>query len=191
MGGVGVVWSVEAEEALRSVLLLLRMVCCVSDDPSQDRLFTAVLVKGTDEAGDAWIASGPQGVERLRRELTGQQHLQIPEGVHQRDVLDNLAHASRLVASAYPDEFLAAFPSPQWDDNSFVCAGLGGIRRPEVTKRLMRLLGHEDRWVRIQAAVALGGHQHRGLQSALLDALDDPDDLVRYHVEERLAELDA
>jgi HEAT repeat protein len=109
--------------------------------------------------------------------------------VHPRDVIDNLALASRLAGSAYPDEFLAAFPSSEWDGNSFVCSGLGGIRRPEATKRLMRLLGHHDKWVRIAAAAALQRHRHRALRSALLAALDDPEDLVRYHVEERLSEL--
>ena len=161
----------------------------MTDDTRQDLLFAAVLVEGTNQAADAWIAFGPEGVSRLHTELSGEHRVQIPEGVHQRDVLDNLVQASRLIGSAYPDEFLAAFGSSEWDDNSFVCAGLGGIRRPDVTKRLMRLLGHEDKWVRIQAAVALGGHRHRGLQSVLLAALDDSDYLVRYHVEERLAEL--
>lgn len=64
-----------------------------------------------------------------------------------------------MVASAYPEEFLAT-------------------------------LGHDDKWIRIQAAAALRGHRHRGLRSVLLAATEDPEDLVRYHVEERLAELD-
>lgn len=162
----------------------------MTDDTKQDRLFAAVLIEGTDEAAGAWIAAGPKGVSRLRTELNGEHPVPVPEGVHVRDVLDNLAWASRLVASAYPDEFLVTFSSSDWDDNSFVCSGLGGIRRPEATKRLMPLLGHEDKWIRIQAAVSLQGHRGRGLRSALLVARDDPEDLVRYHVEERLAELD-
>jgi hypothetical protein len=104
--------------------------------------------------------------------------------------VDNLQWASRVVASAYPDEFLATFAPSVWDTNWFVCSGWGGIRRPEATKRLMCLLGHEDKWIRISAAVALRGHRHRGLRSVLPAAMDDPEDLVRYHVEERLQELD-
>ena len=96
-----------------------------------------------------------------------------------------------MVASAYPDKFLATFKSSEWNGNSFVCSGLGGIRHPDATKRLMRLLGHEDKSIRIHAAAALRGHRHRGLRSALLAAMDDPEDLVRYQVEERLAEMDA
>lgn len=162
----------------------------MADDAQQDRLFAAVLIEGTDDAADAWIASGPEAVDRLRTQLNGEDRVQIPEGVHPRDVLDNLTWASRRIASAYPDEFLASFPPSEWDGSPAVCSGLGGIRRPEATKRLMRLLGHEDKWVRVTAAVALQGHRHRGLKSALLAALDDPEHLVRYHVEERLAEQD-
>jgi hypothetical protein len=162
----------------------------VTYETDQDRLFAAVLIEGTDQAADAWIASGPEGVVgRLHAELNGEHRVPLPGGVHPRDVIDNLALASRLAGSAYPDEFLAAFPSSEWDGNSFVCSGLGAIRRPEATKRLMRLLGHHDKWVRIAAAAALQGHRHRALRSALLAALDDPEDLVRYHVEERLSEL--
>ena len=162
----------------------------MADDTTQDRLFAAVLIEGTDEAADAWISSGPQAVRRLRTELNREHPVRIPEGAHPRDVLDNLAWASRLIAAAYPDVFLSTFTSPAWDANTFVCSGLGGIQRPDATKRLMRLLGHENKWIRTQAAVALRGHRHRGLKSALLAALDDPEYLVRYHVEERLAELD-
>jgi hypothetical protein len=161
----------------------------VAEDAQQDRLFTAVLVEGTDDAAQEWLTSGPEAVNRLRMELSGERRARIPEAAQPKVVLDHLTWASRLVASAYPDAFLATFSSPDWDDNPFVCSGWGGIRQPEATKRLMRLLGHEDKWIRIQAAVALRGHRHRGLQSALLAARDDPDHLVRYHVEERLAEL--
>jgi hypothetical protein len=163
-------------------------VAAVIHEEEQNRRFAAVVAKGTDDAGEAWVALGPEGVTRLHAELSGEYRVRMSD-VHPRDVLDNLTWASLLIARSYPDQFLAIFPSPEWDDNSVVCAGLGGIRRPEVTKRLMRLLGHEDKWIRVQAAVALRGHRHRGLQSALLSALDDPEDLVRYHVEERLAEL--
>jgi len=37
--------------------------------------------------------------------------------------------------------------------------------------------------------VALRGHRHPGLEAVLVAALEDPDYLVRYHVEERLAEV--
>jgi HEAT repeat protein len=54
----------------------------------------------------------------------------------------------------------------------------------------MRLLQSDDQWVRIQVAVALRDHRRRGLRSVLIAALEDPDELVRYHVEQRLAEID-
>lgn len=160
------------------------------DETTQDRLFEAVLIEGTDDAAEAWVALGPEGVDRLRAELNGERRVPIPEGVHTKTVLDNFAHASRLIASAYPEVFLGAFESSEWDGNAGVVAGLGGIRRADATRRLMRLLRHDDKWIRIQAAVALRDHRHPGLRSALMAALDDPEDLVRYHVEERLAELD-
>ena len=78
----------------------------------------------------------------------------------------------------------------RWDENPFVCSGLGTIRRPEVTERLMRILRSKNQWLRIDAAVALRGHQHPELQTALVAALQDPDYLVRYHVEERLTEIE-
>ena len=104
--------------------------------------------------------------------------------------MDNLQWASRVVASAYPDEFLATFTPSEWDTNWFVCSEWGGIRRPEATKRLMRLLGHEDKWIRISAAVALRGHRHRGVRAVLLPAMDDPEDLGPLPLQGRLQELD-
>ena len=184
------IWAIPQQNWCDRAHLGRRVVFGVVDDTEQDRLFSAVLIEGTDEAVDAWIASGPEAVSRLCMELTGEHAVQVPNVVHPRDVVDNLQWASRVVASAYPDEFLATFTPSEWDTNSFVCSGLGGIRRPDATKRLMRLLGHEDKWIRISAAVALRGHRHRGLRTVLLAAMDDPEDLVRYHVKERLQELD-
>ena len=156
----------------------------------QDRLFTRVLTDGTDEAITAWIAGGPEAVQRLQRELTRERRVAVPAGSSDRLVLDNLRWASHEVARAFPDEFLAAFAEDRWDKNPFVCAGFGAIRRPHVTKRLMRILTSRDRWLRIDAAVALRNHRHPDLRQALEVALDDPDHLVRYHVEERLGEMD-
>ncbi len=159
------------------------------NESEQERLFITVLVEGTETVTDAWIALGPKGLDRLRRELSGEVRADIPGDVHPKVVIDNLTWASRKIGTAYPEEFLSTFPSPQWDSNPFVCAGLGGIQLPDATRRLMRLLSHDDKWIRIQAAAALRGHRHRGLESALLAARDDPEFLVRYQVEERIAEL--
>ncbi len=162
----------------------------MSDDLDPDRLFTQVLVDGTDEAIAAWIATGDETVHRLHQELTGERRTALPEGTPDRLLLDNLMWASHEVAGAFPDEFLSAFADGRWDENPFVCSGLGAIRRPEVTERLMRILKSENHWLRIDAAVALRNHRHPDLEAALVAALLDPEYLVRYHVEERLAELE-
>lgn len=158
-------------------------------EPATDRLFRGVLFDGTDQAIEAWIASGPDAVRRLQAELSGESRVEIPEGMHSRDFLDNLTWACHLLGAAHPDEFLDTFMSPDWYGNPFVISGLGGTLHPRATRRLMRLLTNDDEWVRVNAAVALCGHRHRGLRSVLLSAMDDPSNLVRYHVEERLEEL--
>lgn len=158
-------------------------------DADSDRLFTRVLVDGTDEAIARWIAAGPESVHRLRQELTRELPAVVPEGTPDRVLLDNIGWASHEVARAFPDEFLSAFADGRWDESYVVCSGLGAIRRPEVTERLMRILKSKNHWLRIDAAVALRGHRHPDLEAALVAALEDPDELVRYHVEERLAEM--
>lgn len=155
-----------------------------------DRLFTAAIIEGTDEAIASWIAAGPQSVHRLHQELTDERRVSLPSGTSSRDLLDNLMSASYRVARAFPDEFLAAFSDSRWDESPSVCSGLGAIRRPEVTERLFRILRSKNHWRRIDAAVALRGHQHPDLEAVLITALQDPDYLVRYHVEERLAEIE-
>jgi HEAT repeat protein len=169
---------------------MLATLVTMPTEPAADRLFTRVLVDGTDEAIAHWIAAGPESVHRLHQELTGELRAALPEGISQRELLDNLKWAAHEVARAFPDEFLAAFADGGWDESPSVCSGLGAIRRPAVTERLMRMLRSENHWLRIDAAVALRGHQHPDLRAVLLDALQDPDYLVRYHIEERLAELD-
>lgn len=164
-------------------------VTTVATNPDPERLFTRVLVDGTAEAVAAWIDSGPESVRRLHQELTRELRVVVPEGTSERLLLDNLGWASHEVARAFPDEFLSAFADDRWDENPFVCSGLGAIRRPEVTERLMRILRSENHWLRIGAAAALRGHRHPDLEAALSAALDDPDHIVRYHVEERLAEF--
>ena len=159
-------------------------------DPDPDHAFVRVLTEGTDEAINAWIAEGPRSVARLRHELSGKHRAAVPEGTAERELLDNLMWASHEVAAALPDEFLEAFHNEKWDENPFVCSGLGAIRRPEVTERLIGILKTQNHWLRMSAAVALRGHSHPELHAALIDAQEDPDDLVRYHVEERLAELE-
>ena len=161
----------------------------MSGNTEADDLFTRVLVDGTDEAIEAWLATGPTTVHRLRQELTGERRATIPRGTSMRLVLDNLGGASHETADSYPDEFLAAFADESWNASPTVTTGLGAIRRPEVTERLMRILESESHWLRISAAAALRGHEHPNLEAALVVALDDPDELVRYHVAERLAEM--
>jgi len=147
------------------------------------------MVDGTEEAIAAWIGTGPESVHRLYQQLTHELRVVVPEGTSDRLLLDNLGWASHEVARAFPDEFLSVFADDRWDESPFVCSGLGTIRRPEVTERLMRILRSKNHWLRIDAAVALRGHRHPDLEAVLVAALEDPDYLVRYHVEERLAEV--
>jgi hypothetical protein len=162
----------------------------VPPDLDPEHLFTQVLLDGSDEAIANWIATGAEAVRRLHRELTGERRVVLPKGTPDRLFLDNLTWASHEVAGAFPDQFLATFADRRWDEDPFVCSGLGAICRPEVTERLMRILASQDQWLRLSAAVALRDHRHPNLKAALEDALRDPDYLVRHHVEERLAELD-
>lgn len=155
-----------------------------------DELFRDAVVLGTPDALEAWADQGPKSVARLRDELSDQRRVSIPSGTSQRLVLDNLIAAAATVAGRYPDEFLESFSDREWDSIVEVCAGLGEIHTTRATLRLMKLLRTGSRWVRIHAAAALRGHQHRGLRSVLIMALDDPDELVHYHVTERLAEID-
>jgi hypothetical protein len=162
----------------------------VPADLESERLFTQVLLEGTDEAIALWLGTGAGAVRRLHQELTGEQRVVVPKGTPDRLLLDNLTWASHEVAGAFPDEFLATFADNHWDEDPFVCSGLGAIHRPEVTERLMRILTNQDQWLRVSAAAALRDHRHPNLKAVLEDALQDPDYLVRYHVEERLGELD-
>jgi HEAT repeat protein len=164
-------------------------VVAVSSGVGSCDLYENAIVTGTDEAVASLVAFGPEAVHRLRQHLTGEMRPAIPEGTSDRLVLDNLMWVSHEVAGAYPDEFLVAFANDRWNENPFVCAGLGAIRRREVTERLLHILTSKNHWLRVDAAVALRGHTHPDLEGALAEALDDPDELVRYHVEERLAEL--
>jgi len=144
---------------------------------------------GTDEAISAWVDSGSRAVEELRQELAGDSSITVAVGTSQRDVVDNLSAASHALATAFPDEFLEAFDDPAWGDSGFVCVGLGAIRRPEVTERLMQMLTSDNVWIRMDAAVALRGYGHPALRATLVAAAGDPDYLVRYHVSERLTGL--
>lgn len=166
-------------------------MAAIQPESARESLFAAAIVEGTDQAIAAWIADGPGGVYRLRQELTRERRIHLPEGTSDRFILDNLRLASCEAARAFPDEFLTAFADTRWDEDPFACAGFGAIRRPKVTERLLRTLQSKDHWLRIDAAVALRGHQHPDLKAALEAALEDPDYLMRYHVEERLAEIAA
>jgi hypothetical protein len=158
-------------------------------DSDLESLFTAVLVEGTEEAVASWIGFGPSVMPRLRQELAGERHISVPVGTSQRDLLDNLMVAAYEAARVFPEEFLASFAEDRWDGSPAVCSGLGAIRRPEVTARLLRILKSGDLWRRVDAAVALRGHRHPDLKEALQTALQDPEYLVRYHAQERLDDL--
>ena len=129
-------------------------------------------------------------MRRLYAELSGEDRVELPDGLHSRDFLDNLTWSCHLLGAAFPNEFLEIFESAKWSTNAFVISGLGGTLKPEATRRLIRLMANEDEWVRINAVVALRGHCHRGMRSVLLSALEDSNDLVRYHAGERLGELE-
>jgi len=162
----------------------------LAKEADQDRLFRAALSEGSEEAIGEWIASGPEAVRRLYVELSGEHRVEVPDGLHPRDFLDNLNRSCHLLGAAYSNEFMETFESAKWSTNPFVISGLGGTPKPEATRRLIRLMANEDEWVRINAVVALRGHRHRGMRSVLLTALQDSNDLVRYHAGERLSELE-
>ena len=156
-----------------------------------EEAFATALIEGTPEALAAWVETGPAAVKRLHAELARERTARLPDHIFGRVIVDNILVVAAAVAAAYPDEFLETFADPGWDESASVRSGLGAIHRPVATLRLMRLLATGGRRARIDAVICLRGHRHRGLQSVLIAALDDPDDLVREEAEARLEELES
>lgn len=157
--------------------------------PSSDELFAAVLIEGAKASIESWVSTGPGIVTQLRDELMGRTRVELPPGSSFKAMLDNLTAAALAAAEAHPDVFLQVFAAERWEKSPTVCTGLGAIKRPEATIRLIRCLSNPDRWVRVSAAAALRGHHHPDLEPALRAALDDEEDLVTWHVQQRLDEL--
>ena len=154
-----------------------------------DRLRDALA--SSDEATLArWAATGPDGIDVLRRELSGPPSVEPSrEGVHPRDVLDNLTAAIAAIAEAEPDAYLTAFAGEEWRSNGLVLVGLGRIDDPEATRRLAAGARAGDVNARIDAAMGLGRRPDPVATAALVRLLDDPDYLVRYHALRSLAAI--
>lgn len=157
--------------------------------PSGEELFAAVLLEGGKRDIESWLATGPGVVTRLRDELTRARRVELPPGRSFKAMMDNMAAAAFASAEAHPDVFLRVFSAKRWNESPIVCTGLGAIKRSEATSRLIHCLNSPDRWVRISAADALRGHLHPDLEPALRGALEDEDELVRWHVQQRLDEI--
>lgn len=136
-----------------------------------------------------WLASGDSVVRELRDELAGTRRANIPGGLADREIIDNLAVVSAAVAEAHPDAFLSTFRGRRWRTDTFVVAGLGHVDRPEATERLLALVGDPSASVRMDAVIGLGRSTSAAAAAALTVALDDAEYLVRYHALDGLARV--
>jgi HEAT repeat protein len=134
-----------------------------------------------------WLASGTEVVGELHDELAGTRRAEIPGGLADREIMDNLSAVVAAVAEAHPDAFLSTFEGQRWRTDTFVIGGLGHVGRPEATDRLLALVDERSASVRMYAVIGLGRVPCPASAAALAAALDDTDYLVRYHALEGLA----
>lgn len=131
-------------------------------------------------------AAGPGAVLAFRDWLAGDLDLDLPRGLG-RDFGDQVQLVSDLLAERFPGEYVAAFDEPRWRSTSWVISGLGRTGSPAVRPLLVALLrSREPELVRLHAAIALRHVPGADTVAALLDVLDDPEYLVRYHAIESL-----
>ena len=144
----------------------------------EDR-FRAAVTTADRRSLERWAATGSDGVDMIRRKLSGPsaQPIAIPD----RAFLDGLAAAIAAIAEAAPHDFLTAFMDDEWAENGLVCIGLGRIDDPEATRRLVRAMVSWSWTTRVDAVIGLGRRPDPRATAALVEALDDPDYLVRYH----------
>ena len=156
------------------------------DDDVGVRL-SAAYARGTPDTLERWVATGAEGVLLLREFLDGTWEPEPTPGVFSRDLVDNTSALIAEIAAAQPEAFLETFESERYRDNSLVLTGLGQIDDPRATKRLARVSGSTNEWVRMQVAIGLGRRASSVAIATLVRLLGDAEYLVRYHALRSLA----
>lgn len=156
-------------------------------EPTVAELLRTAFVNGDEPSLSALVAAGPAAVQAFKAFLTRELDLSLHTG---RPLVDNITAASCELASAFPDEYLDAFNSSSWSDNTYALAGLGCTGRREARPILAEALSSGPSWsVRQDAAVALRYIPGPESVKALVRALDDPHHLVQYSALLSLAEI--
>jgi hypothetical protein len=150
---------------------------------------SAAYALGTHESMVRWAATGPRGVHLLREFLDGTWDPAPGPRGSPRDLVDNTSALVAAIAAAQPEAFLEAFGGEQYGSNTLVLAGLGQIDDERATRRLARVAGSADRWVRMGVAMGLGRRPSGIASSVLARLLGDVEFLVRHHALESLARI--
>jgi HEAT repeat protein len=156
------------------------------DDDVTARL-SAAYAHGTADALERWAATGRPGVLLLREFLDGTWEPAPAPGVFSRDLVDNTSALIAEIAAAQPEAFLETFEPERYRDNHLVLTGLGQIDDELATRRLARVAGSPNEWVRMQVAIGLGRRASSVATATLVRLLGDAEYLVRYHALRSLA----
>ena len=144
---------------------------------------------GTDAALQQWAATGRPGVLLLSDFLDGTWDPAPAPGVHPRDLVDNASALVAAIAATEPEAFLETFEPERYRDNTLVLTGLGQIDDERATRRLARVAGSADQWVRMHSAIGLGRRASSVATATLVRLLGDPEYLVRHHALRSLATI--
>ncbi len=129
---------------------------------------------------EAW-AKQPGAVGELARELSGEKRVQLPDDVSGKEMADRLTEAVITLARTRPDEFWDEFSAARWAGKGLVARGIGEIDTPEACALLVVASQQDSEWCRMDATIGLGKQTDVSAVVALVQRLDDPEYLVRYH----------
>lgn len=147
------------------------------------------LESGENPVVDAW-ARRADAIPELAAFL-GPGPSPAPNGVSGREMADRVTQVVVTAAQLQPDAFWDEFSTDRWTASGLVLVGLGEIDRPEVCARVV--VASQERseldhlgtffsdFHRMDAVIALGKQTDPAAVPALIDALDDPEFLVRNH----------
>ena len=142
---------------------------------------SAAYATGTADALEQWAATGRAGVLLLREFLDRTWDPAPAPGVFSRDLVDNTTALVAAIAEVEPEAFLEVFEADRFHADGLVLVGLGTIDDPRATRRLARVAGSADPWVRMDVAIGLGRRSSSIATAILVRMLDDTEYLVRYH----------
>ena len=124
---------------------------------SLDQFLSDALIVGDDTSLEALVDQGPIAVECFRAWLAGELRVEFPKVGDPRPFMDNWTETSCVLASRFPEVFLATFNSSRWAEHYGVLIGLGCTGRAEAVPLLCQvLLSGANRFHRVDAAISLG-----------------------------------